>query len=581
LCAPERVALLGILVFAQIAGVAALPASDKLPEEPLERGTLLVPGRLPWSASALPTGEILAPCEDQSLSVLDAKAAPLTQWRAEARFSGPVTVGPRSNYQLLAVPLVTGRVDVLVWDPQTRVLAPAFALEHPGEASATAWGVTGTLHAGWRDGRVEAWSPKGVRLWAASTGFEVRFLLVDDNLGLYAFGPGKAVLFDPRGQEAQGWTLNGTPRGLLQTFGGDLYCWTETGLWKKSYDGLDFVLLDRSTQLLGVTVDRQDRLVLTEPHQLRRLSPSGLVQSTISLVNNAVTSSALDDRGRILVGTTKGLEAWTYDGRLLETLDPTEPASAPLLTDKGLGVWSTSDWKIHVWGGFRWPSVGWPQEGGGPGRPFSARRPTSVAVRAVNWADDPDFSYFYQLVASGEESKQREVLERFEAKAETGGLLATWPFANLILLKIGRSGLTDLMMVDRTRILNSWPALRLRAYALLAQTATPEDREELIALLHREYDPSVAAQGAQALAQSGWDGDGKLMRLLAELQNRMPDQAMVADAVIDAARSLWQTNGKSADPVLVPLVSAVFQGAYSRTIKLKAQKFFQDLLQTP
>jgi hypothetical protein len=202
-------------------------------------------------------------------------------------------------------------------------------------------------------------------------------------------------------------------------------------------------------------------------------------------------------------------------------------------------------------------------------------------VRAVNWTTDPDYNYFYQLAASGEESKQREVLDRFEAKASTGNLLSVWPFANLILLKLGQSGLTDLTLVDRTRVTNTWPALRLRAYTLLAQTAGPEDRDELMGLLHREYDPVAAAQGARALAQSGWDGDGKLMRLLADLQSRMPDQSGVADAVIDAARSLWVVNGRSTDPALLPLVSAVFQGPFPRPVKLKAQRFFQDLMAAP
>jgi len=51
--------------------------------------------------------------------------------------------------------------------------------------------------------------------------------------------------------------------------------------------------------------------------------------------------------------------------------------------------------------------------------------------------------------------------------------------------------------------------------------------------------------------------------------------------VVDAARSLWTVNGLSADPVLVPLVSAVFQGPFPRSVKQKAQKFFQDLMALP
>jgi hypothetical protein len=547
----------------------------------VEGGTLLVPGRLPWGASALPSGEILAPCEDQSLSVLDGKAQVLARWAAPARFSGPATVGPRSAYQLLAVPLVTGRVEVLVWDPKTRVLASSFAPDHGSEAVATAWGASGTLAAAWRDGRVELWSAQGTELWGADLGTEARSLLWDESLGVYAFGPGTVALWDFSGKETGRWTVGGTPRGVLQTMAGDLYCWTETGLWRKAFDAPAFTLFVPSPSLLGAVADRQDRLLLTEPGRLRRLAADGATLTDIALPRPARTAAVLDDRGRIVVGTEGGMEVWLYDGRFLGTLDPSPPASPALLTDRGLGAWSASDWTIHVWAGFKWPPFGWPQEGGGPGRPSSARRPASVAVRAVNWGGDPDYNYFYQLAASGEESKQREVLDRFEAKATTGDLLAAWPFANLILLKVGQSGLTDLTLVDRTRVTNTWPGLRLRAYTLLAQTAGPEDRDELMGLLRREYDPVAAAQGARALAQSGWDGDGKLMRLLADLQNRMPDQAGVADAVVDAARSLWVANGRSTDPVLIPLVSAVFQGPFPRGIKQKAQRFFQDLMTAP
>lgn len=555
-------------------------AAPVVPDEPREGGTLLLPGRLPWGTTSLPTGEILAPCEDQSLSVLDAQAGVLAQWQATARFAGPVTVGPRSAFQLVAAPLITGRVDVLVWDPRTRVLAATHAIEHKGEAVATAWGIAGTLYVAWKDGQIEAWSPQGARLWEARTGFETHSLLVDDNLGVYAFGPGRVSLFDQRGREAAGWPLEGSPRGVLQTMGGDLYCWTTTGLWKKDYDSPGFVLFVRATEILGVVVDRQDSLVVTEPSRLRRLSAEGGLLSTLPLPRPALAASTLDDRGRVLVPTAQGLEVWAYDGRLLRVLGDQAPVSGFQMGDGGVGSWGSADWRVHVWTGFRWPAFGWPQDGGSPGRQYSARRPATVAVRAVNWTEDGDFNYFYQRVASGEEAQQSAVLDLFEAKAQTGELLTTWPFANLILLKVARSGLTDLIM-DRNRLANSWPGLRLRAYELLSQTAGPEDREELLALLQREHDPAVAAKGTFALARSGWDGDGRLMQTLAELQGRMAAHSVVADAVMDAAKLLWLANGQSADPVMVPLVTAVFQGAYPRAIKQKAQQFFQDLMASP
>jgi hypothetical protein len=571
---------LGVLLTVLLWGPPALGAADPLPDEPRAAASLLLAGRLAWGASALPTGEILAPCEDQTLTVFDAVARPLAVWKASARFSAPVTVAPRAGVQLLAAPQVSGRVDVLAWDPRTRVLAAEFASTRTAEATATAWSAAGVVQMAWRDGHVEAWAPHGSMLWARDLGFSVAALLVDDSLGVYAFGPGQVALIDPDGRDAGHWTLTGNPRGVLQTTGGSLSIWTDTGLWLKGADESRFRLIDPSPRLLGVVTDRQDTLVVTEPGRVRRLTADGRMLSVTVLPRPAVTGSALDDRGRVLVGTAGGLEMWTYDGRWLATLDEAAPASAPVLTDGGLAVWSDAAWGLHIWSGFRWPPLGWPQDGGGPGRPFAAKRPASVASRAANWSDDPDFGYFYQLAASGEEAKQREVLDRFDAKAAQGKLLETWPFANVVLLKIARSGLTDLQM-DHTRIVNSWPALRWRAFGLLGTTAGPEDRDELLALLRREYDPAAAVQGARALARSGWDGDGKLMHLLFDLRARMADQAAVADAVLDAARTLWLANGRSADPILLPLVSAVYQGPYPRTVKQKAQKFFQDLVEAP
>lgn len=554
-------------------------AADDLPREPTPLATVLVPGRLPWGASALPTGELLAPCEDQSLTVYDG-ARELTRWTAGSRIAAPVTVAPRGPTQQLAVPEVAGRIDVLVWDSLTRTLAQSWSLDHGAEASASAWGASGTLYGAWKDGHLEARSARGEALWSAEAGFEVDQVLLDETLGLYAFGPGVALLMDHRGREAGRWALSGRPRGVLQTLSGQLFCWTDGGLWFQGASDTPFGLLDSATDILGAAVDRQDRLVVTQPFQIRRFLPDGRVISTVVLPHRAITAAVLDDRGRYLVGTSSGLEEWAYDGRFLGVLDPTPPASAPLVTDQGLALWSSVDWNLHFWTEFRLPPFGWAQDGGSQGRGFSARRPTSVALRSVNWADDPEFGYLYGLASSGDENKQRRVLDQLAALAAQGPLLASKPWANLILLTIARSGLTDLL-IHGTQVTNNWPGNRLRAYLLLAQTAGPEDRDELIAVLKKEFDPAVVAQGFQALARSGWDGDGRILRLLAEVQAKMPAQSVVADAVIDAARTLWAVNGRSTDPVLVPLVASVFQGPFPRTVKVKAQKFFQELVEGP
>lgn len=570
------------LVILVAGGLVTVPrvASADLPEEPTAQGSLLLPGRLPWGPSALPSGEILAPCEDQSLSVLDAASRVVTQWAAPSRIAGPVTVAPRGPTQLVAVPEVTGRIDVLVWDALTRRLAQAWAATRNAEPGATAWGPSGTLYVAWKDGHAEAWSPRGSRLWEADAGFSVTQLLVDESVGAFAFGPGHVVLFDGRGRDVDHWPLAGRPRGVLQTTAGQILCWTDAGLWSQGPAPGPFTAFDGAGDILGVTVDRQDRIVVTTPDRVRRFSPDRSQVTSVPLPRPAVVAAVLDDRGRTLVGTARGLEEWTYDGRFLGLLGDAAPAAPPVLTDQGLAAWGQQDWKVQVWSGFRLPPFGWAQDGGSPGRGFSARRPASVAVRSVNWADDPQFGYFFELASSGDEAKQATVLDQFSAAQARGTLLSQWPWANVVLLKIARSGLVDLQM-GHGRVANNWPGNRQRANGLLAQTAGTEDRAELLTILAKEFDPAVVGQGFQALARSGWDGDGKILRLLAEVQARMPAQAVVADAAVDAARALWAANGRSTDPVLVPLVTAVYQGPFPRSVKAKAQRFFQDLMDAP
>lgn len=557
-----------------------LAAAPLPPPEPSLQLRTLLPGRLAFGATALPGGEILAPCEDLSLSVLDASARVVAVWNAPARFGGPVTASPRGPVQFLAAPLISGRVEVLAWDAPTGVLAPAFAAVHAGPALSSAWGVSGTVFLGWSDGRVEAWSVQGGARWAAETGTAVSWLLSDEAVGVYAFGQDRCTLLDSRGRVESTWAYRGRPRGVLQTQGGDLVCWTETGVWIKGVQAPGFQVVLASDAVLGAAADVQDRLVIAEPGRLLRLGADGTVYARGALGSPAVTAPVLDGQGRILLGTAAGLELRTYDGRVLAVLGQAVPAAAPLITDDGRAVWSGADWGLQVWTGLPRPAFGWFEDGGGPGRSFSARRPSSVAVRALGWTDDPTFNYFFELAASGDEDKQRQVLDRFQAKAAAGNLVQDWPFAPLVLLKIARSGLTDLH-VERNRVTNSWPANRLRALRLLSASASPEDRDELLALLKVEYDPAVAAQGAEALVRSTWDGDGSLMRMLAQLQGRMADQAVVADAVIEAARALWAANGRATDPILVPLVSAVYQGPYPRAVKQKAQQLLQDFMLAP
>jgi hypothetical protein len=547
-----------------------------LPDEPVQGGEVLLAGRLPWGPTALSTGEILAPDEDKTLTVLDAQAKVLAKWTAPDRFSAPVTAAPAGASVLAAAPLLSGRIVVLAWDGKTLVLAPSYVPSRQAEAVATAWTGSGSLVAAWKDGQIELWQG-GSRRWGAAVGFETRFVLADNAAGVWVFGPGHAALLDFSGKPVSAWTLSGTPRGVLQTLGGIVVCWTDTGLWARG-DG-DFIKLDASTSVLGAVVDGQGKLVVTEPDRVRRMGFDAEVLSRILLPRRAVTPAVVDDRGRLLIGTASGLEEWTYDGRLIALLS-NSPPSPVLLTETGAGAWGTDDWKVHVWSGFRWPEFGWPIEGGSSGRSYAAQRSVGMPARVSRWTEDPAFTYLYLLASTGKEADQREVLDRIDAAAASDSPLWHASWLNLILLKVARSGLTDLQMTQR-RIVNSWPPLRYRAFSLLARTAGPEDRDELISLVHKEYDPAVLAAAVQAMTRWGWDGDGKLMRMLDETLSRMKGEAALAGTILDAARSLWLKNGRSADPVLVPLVQSVFEGPYPTDVKLKAQKFFQDLLAAP
>jgi len=463
--------------------------------------------------------------------------------------------------------LVTGQVVFLAWSAEGPRLSEAWSTNHGSVATATAWSAAGTAYVAWPD-RIEAWS-SGVLVWSAPAS-GVTQLLVDEARGLYVLGQG-VELYDSKGVPVKTWPLDSTVRGALQTLGGSLYCWTGTGLWKKEPEG-PFSLVDPSKELLGVVVDRQEQLVLTEPSRIRRLGRDGRPLASLTLPRQAVVGSVLDDRGRVMVGTAAGLEAWTYDGRFLGTLDSSTPMAPMLMTARGLGVWGGLDWRVRVWKGFQLPPFGWAQVGGGPSRASSARGPASVATRSMVWADDGEFGLYLQWASSGDEVLQSRALDGLETKER--------PWANLVLLKVARSGLSDLF-IHENRVTNNWPQNRLRSLRLLAPRVGPEDRDELLAILSKEFDPAVVAQGFADLGRSGWDGDGKLLRLIAEVQARMPRQAVVADAAIDAARAIWQTNGRSTDPVLVPLVTAVFQGPFPRTVKTKAQDFFQDLARGP
>ncbi len=494
-------------------------------------------------------------------------------------FRAVVTVGPPGPIQLVAAPLLSGQVEILAWDSQTRVLAPQYAITHPAEATATAWESAGIVNAAWRDGHVEQWSDHHQR-WAADVGFEVLWLLADQNLGVYVFGQDKALLLDRQGKPAVGWTVPGRPIGVLQTMGGDLYVWSRSGLWQKKFSGSQFTLFDPSSTLLGGGrgPPRQADLDGTRPIAAGgpggspsfifrapevRADGGGPGRPRPNRAGNPGRGRGLDLRRAVFgkFGSSRPGFGFVADRPRSRSLERSGMARAHLVGVRLAGVRVASGWRRT------WPAVfrAQPFECVGQGRGLERRQTVRLLLRPRR---------------QRRRSKQNQVLELFEAKDATGTLLSTWPFANIILLKIARSGITDLT-IKGNRVANNWPELRERAYVLLSKSAAPEDRDELVGLVQKEFDPSVAVEGARALAQSGWDGDGMLMRQLYDLLERMPDQPSVADSVVDSARALWQRNGKSTDPVLIPLLSSVYQGSYPKPVKLKAQSFFQDLIRGP
>ncbi|MEI8092704.1 MAG: hypothetical protein WCG80_00670 [Spirochaetales bacterium] len=564
--------------FLALATAVALTAAPV--PEPSSSGELLFPGRMVFGLSGLPGGELVAPCEDQSVSVLDAQARVLTAWQARARIAATVTIAPRGPLQLLSVPQITGRVDILAWDALTVHLAVQFSLQRAEVPSGpTVWDASGRLYQGWMDGHLESWNAHGQLLWSRDLA-PFRGLLNDDSQGLFVAASGSLLLLDRQGNTLRQWPLDAAPRGLIQTLAGNLYLWSETGLWLLDPEMAALRRIYSAPGILGVTSDRQNRLVVTEPARVRRLGPGGSVVVQFSLPHPALAEAVVDDRGRVHVPTSSGLEQWSYDGHFLGTLGSGIPTTAPVLTEAGLLAWGTEDWRVQVWKGGRFAPFSWSQAGGGPARASSTTRPATLVARASNWEDQPDFGYFLQLASSGEDEKQQTVLRLFEAKEATATLLTTWPFANLILLKIVRSGITDLEL-HNNYVTNNWPGNRLRAYRLLALTAGAEDREELLSLLDREFDPVNLAQGARAMAATGWDGDGRLMKMLTALQQRKPGEAVLADALLDSARQLWVAGGNSADPSMVILLTALYQADLPRNIRQKAQTFFQDLMDAP
>jgi len=569
-----------LLLILLLASTGTLALSATLPE-PAPSGQRLFPGRMIFGLSALPDGELLAPCEDQSVSVVDARANVLASWQAGSRIALPVSVAPSGPLQLLAVPQVSGRVDVLAYDKKTLHLAGQFALTYPSvPATPTVWDANGHLYQTWCDGHLESWNGHGVQLWAANLEFTPLFALNDDSLGLFVAGPAKLVLLDHQGNLTRTWQVLGNPRGILQTLAGNFYLWSETGLWLLPPTMEGWKRVDDSQEILGVATDRQNRLVVTEAGRFRRLGAFGSVLTLVALPRRALGPGVIDDRGRVFVPTVSGMEQWSYDGHFLGKFGGASPCTSPVLTKGGLIAWGGNDWVLQVLQGGSLAPFSWAQNGGGPQRAWSTTRPTALLARTQNWADEPEFGYFLQLASSGDDIKQQRVLELFEEKDEQGTLLSTWPFANVILLKILHSGLTDLEFRNN-QVVNNWPGNRLRAYRLLTHTSNPEDRDDLLVLLSREFDAVNLAQGSRALAATGWDGDGQIMRTLALVQGRRPAEPVLADALLDCARDLWLAGGNNSDAAMVPMVTAIYQAELPRLIRLKAQKFFQEILESP
>ncbi len=543
--------------------------------------SLPLAGRLVGGATQAGKG-FLIPCEDETLSYYNEDGKKLSSWTPYERFSG-WAVGQGKTY---LIPLLSGKVIALHLNANTlqrfaqtsRPSTPAFA---PVAGEAGRWLL------GWKDGWVTVWSPEvsfkidvplGSRplaaLYDSDEGFWIRtphsltLVRIDGSLTRWGgLAPGRDVTTSSGdwflAQDQQGMLWSGGPDGL-GVFN------PATGKYRQIWD---------SPAVLGLAIGADNGPVILEAKKVVTLTSDGSVRRTLNLPSEAEAGPLLDNRGGLYIYTERGLFL-ARDSRLLAFWPDPYGGTPPLLTREGTIIWVGADWQLHTQEHQAPPYLSWSQPGGDPERSSSSHRPAAYASLLRVWKSDPSYQVFEALLAQGTRAAQNSILTTFEQQAKHEDLRVRWPFVNVILLQIARSGVSDVSL-DQGRILNNWPDLRLRAYRLLAQTAETEDKKVLYSLIQREYEPMVQDEGILALAHSGLDPDGRVTRLLLQLQENRPEDAVLANTLLESAQRLWSVSGPETPPELGNLVEKLYSGAYPKVLRVEAEKLFQKMLLIP
>ncbi|NNM67913.1 MAG: hypothetical protein HKM06_07880 [Spirochaetales bacterium] len=566
---------------AKLGGVAFLAffltislSAQSLQERPLA-------GRLVGGASELTGGEgFLLPCEDETLSWISPQGQLVAQWSADERFTAWASVGPQ---RVSVIPLLSGRVVALHWG--NHALRPFAQTSRDAEPSIPAvLGDAGRWLLGWNDGWVSIWSPLTGHKIDVFLGETPRAALYDPGWGFWIRTRAALVLVRLEANLTR-WPLpeskNPGTYFLAQGALGTLWLGGPDGLYRfQPAIGKAVHLGSFDSPLHGIALGADDGPVVLGNQTLFFLDNTGLVKNSVALPAEARSGPILDDKGGFWVYTERGLFFGRSDGRLLRFWPTPWGGTPPLLASKGDLLWVASDWELRLLSHQSPPYLSWSQAGGSPQRSNFCHRGVSYRDRMKAWQGEPGFQVLEALLQEGTRAGQEKALELIEARQKQGTLMTDWSFANLILLGIARSGVTDVRL-DNGRIVNDWPDLRLRAYRVLAQTATPEDRNELMDLVEREYEEPDQNEGVLALAHSGLDPDGELTQLLERLRQKHPGDQDLAQALLEAAQRIWTVNGPDAPSNLASLVNSLYQGNYPRVLRVQAEKLFQKMIESP
>ena len=128
------------------------------------------------------------------------------------------------------------------------------------------------------------------------------------------------------------------------------------------------------------------------------------------------------------------------------------------------------------------------------------------------------------------------------------------------------------------RIINDFPELRQQAAQLLGTHGDLSSREQLLELLKNEWAEVVIDKAVQALSELGGIGDGRgtalLLRKLRSTSGRRDDS--LAAAAIHYVRREFRFHGELRTTT-IELLQTIYQGGYSRSLRLRAMETLRGL----